>query len=130
MVTGRKIVWHMFSSLSAPVSFSKKGFREAARDMMQKQWHVCAVPQTEKAYQAERRESRAACNNSGRPPRGKETDRHRGRPKPPDITSRRNKCSHASFQHLMKDVRTPMKKDTSQIMEKEKLSHAIAEEIT
>ena len=55
MVTGRKIVWHMFSCLSAPVSRSKKGFEEAAREMMQNQWHVCAVLQSEKAYQAERR---------------------------------------------------------------------------
>ena len=72
MVTRRKIVWHMFSSLSAPVSRSNKKFEEAARDMMQNLWHVCAVPQSEKAQQAERRESRAACTSSGRPSRGKE----------------------------------------------------------
>ena len=49
MVTGRKIVWHMFSGLSAPVSRTKKGVEEAARDMMQNQRHVRAVPQSEKA---------------------------------------------------------------------------------
>ena len=67
-----KIGWHMFSSLSAPVSRSNKKFEEAARDMMKNLWHVCAVPQSEKAHQAERRESSAACTSSGRPPRGKE----------------------------------------------------------
>ena len=59
----------------------------------------------------------------------KKTDRNRGRPKPPDILQERDKCAYASFQHLMKDVRTPMKKD-SQIIDKAKLSHTIAKEIT
>ena len=37
-------------------------------------------------------------------------------------------CKSPSFP--LKDVRTPMTKDTGQIMEKAKLSHTFAEEIT